>query len=694
MPLQNQNIPPRLRAATVLTNSFNEQDNTIEVVAATDAKVLQASWDGLMEEILSMDSSHVRMDRMNAGAPALDNHQKYGSIRDSVVGVVVSARLEPGKLICKIQFSERADLKDFINDVKKGIHRNISIGYRVYKYEITDEAEKIPVYRAVDWEPFEVSFVSIPADYTAGVRSTDTNSNNSVEIISTNSNKINMKRTSEILQLVRAAGLSIEFAEKLINDETITVDQARTMVDAEKAKTPTPAAAAPTPAADPASVETRAAETKADQKRSSEILNACRAAGFDIAYAETLINDDKMTVDGARAAIIQKLAAGRSQEGNTQANNAGVIITSEAGERFRKDATTGMVLRSGHIAETKFKPEELPSARNFQQTSLLRFAAICLERAGISTAGLSDMEIARRAITSSTSDFTVVLENVMHKVLLSAYGTVPDTWRRFCKVGSVNDFRVHNRYRPGSLTRLDKVNENGELKNKAIPDVTKESIQASTYGNIININRQTVVNDDLGHFTSLAADFGRAAARGIEIDVYALLALNSGNGPNMTDGNPLFHASHGNLITGAAPSVASFDAIKVAMKSQKDHSGNDYLDLSPEILVLASAQAAAADAINDSMYDPDASNKFQKKNTSYKTFKDIVDTPRISGNAQYAFANVDVAAVLEVAFLNGIQTPYFERQDAFEQLGTMWRMYFDYGVGAIDWKGAIKNPGA
>ena len=692
MPDNQHNIPPRLRAASVLTNSFNEQENSIEVVAATDAEVLQVSWEGLMKEVLSMTAGHVRMDRITNGAQALDNHQRYGSVRESVVGVITAARLEAGKLICKIQFSERADLKDFIVDVKKGIIRNVSIGYRVYKYEITEEIGQVPVYRAIDWEPFEVSFVPVPADYLAGVRSQQTTTDNSVEIISsTNTNTNKMKRTTEILKLIRAAGLGIEFAETLINDENIDIEKARAMIDAEKAKSTGAPAPVPAPAGNEGS---RSTETKLERKRSADILNAVRGAGFDIEFAETLINDENITVDGARAAIIAKLSAGRTQANPTNAANPGIEVRADEADKFRNAAVTGMVLRSGQVKEDKFKPDELVAGRGFQGMSLLRFAAECLKRAGVDISTLSDKEIAKRAITSSTSDFPVVLENVLHKMLLNSYAIVPDTWRKFCMVGSVTDFRAHKRLRPGSMSRLEQVGENGELKTKKINDATSESITAKTFGNIINISRNMIINDDLGYFSRLTSDLGRAAARSIEIDVYALLALNSGVGPTMSDGKALFHADHANIVTTALPSVASFDTYKVAMASQKDHNNNDILDITPSILVLGIANGAAADAVNDSLYDPDASNKLQKKNTSYKTFKELVATARITGNKQYAFADPTVLPVLEVAFLNGVQTPYLEQEQSFEQLGLQWRVYTDYAVGAIDWKGAAYNAGS
>ena len=91
-----------------------------------------------------------------------------------------------------------------------------------------------------------------------------------------------------------------------------------------------------------------------------------------------------------------------------------------------------------------------------------------------------------------------------------------DTWSRFCRIGTVSDFRAHTRYRTGSIGDLDSLTEGGEFLNKTIPDGEKASITASTKGNLINLTRQAIINDDLGAFVGLAADFGRAAKRTIE----------------------------------------------------------------------------------------------------------------------------------------------------------------------------------
>jgi hypothetical protein len=260
----------------------------------------------------------------------------------------------------------------------------------------------------------------------------------------------------------------------------------------------------------------------------------------------------------------------------------------------------------------------------------------------------------------------------------------------------VSDFRPHNRYRVSSLSNLDSVTELGEFKNKVIPDGEKSAVQVGTKGNIINLSRQAIVNDDLDAFVGLAAKLGRAAARTIEAMVYALLAENGGLGPTMTDGNPLFHnrgSGKNNITTGAAYSVAAIDADRVAMASMLDVGGNDFLDLRPAVVLVPMSLGSTARIINSDAYDPDANNKLQRTNVSRGTFRDIIDTPRLTGTRRYLFADPMEAPVIEVSFLDGAQEPVLESEQGFDVDGSRWKVRLDVGVDEIDYRGAITNAG-
>lgn len=666
--------------------TINEEKRTIDVVFATETPVMRRNWDGLYNEILDCNPKSVRMDRLNAGAPVLDSHSRWSVTTQ--LGVVENAVFKNKEGRATLRFSKRDDVEKVWGDVKDGILRGISVGYNVWAYDITEKQDNsVPEYRAVDWEPMEISLTPVPADVNSGTRSQDTLHE---VTINSNINKNTMaekltaeERITQITSAVRAAGFDDAYATELVDNEALDVDQARAAIITKlgEAKPPKPA--------EQNKPTVPAAPVNDVQERATEILYAVRAANFDLQYAMELIEDKNMTADQARQAILTKMANAQPKPQSSASNVA--ITGADETVKTRSAIITGISLRSGLVQEKDVTPELIDGSRQYRSLSLLDIAEESLTRAGINYKGMSKMEIVGRAITSSTSDFPILLQGVIHKVLLNNYQAVSDSWRKWCMVGSVSDFRTHNRLRMGSFGRLDKLKEDGEYKTKSIPDAEQQGITADTFGNIINVSRKMIINDDLNAFSRLAQMLGRAAARSIEIDVYALLASN----PTMSDGIALFHASHGNLIgTGVVPSAIAFDAMRVAMATQKDPSNNDFLDLRPSNLLIGLANGGTAKVINDALYDPDTANKLQKPNLAKGIFNNIIDTPRITGTEYYAFADPMEEPTIEVAFLDGIQDPFMEQHQEFSQDGASWKVRLDYGVGAIGWRGAVKNPGA
>ena len=314
---------------------------------------------------------------------------------------------------------------------------------------------------------------------------------------------------------------------------------------------------------------------------------------------------------------------------------------------------------------------------------------------------------ARNDISQGAGDFPILLENTMHKVLQAAYQITPDTWSRFCGTGTVTDFRPSNRYLRGTFGSLSAINDQGEFHQLSIPDGEKQQISASTKGNIINLSRQAIINDDMGAFITLASDLGRAAALSIEKDVYALLAAN----PTMYDGNALFSNAHFNIAGGtwtlpsgaACPAdaligVSAFDLARVAMASQlAPGGGGEILDIRPETLLVALSDEGSARVIIGSKYDTDVSSKFEVPNKVQGLVSDVVGSARLnagtSGHGWYFFADKESAPAIEVVFLNGVEEPFLDNTMGWRIDGTEFKVRLDYGVGAINWRSAFFNPG-
>lgn len=445
------------------------------------------------------------------------------------------------------------------------------------------------------------------------------------------------------------------------------------------------------PAATPA-ITTPApfARTKADNEQVLAMFKPFAHLQPMQALQTEVLADPALTIETIQAKLLAEVGKG-TEPANPQGAHPRVETVADEADKQRGAAVQALLVRAA--VDTTTQGRAAMSANPYRGATLLDLARASLARAGVKTDGMDKMGIVAAAFTQGTSDFPILLENTMHKALQAAYATASLTWARFCATGSVSDFRAHNRYRLGSFGSLDAVNELGEFTNKTIPDGEKASIAAGTKGNIINLSRQAIINDDLGAFVGLSAMLGRAAARTVEVDVYALLALNAGLGPTMADGKTLFHADHGNITTGAAISMAAIDADRVAMASQKDVSGNDYLDLRPAVLLVPIGLGGTARSINDAQYDPDTANKLQKPNVVNGLFRDIVDTPRLSGTRRYLFADAGEAPVIEVAFLDGAQEPALEMQDGFDVDGARYKVRLDYGTAAIDFRGAVTNAG-
>ena len=648
--------------------AVNDDARTVELIFSTGAPVDRVDfWTGKRyREVLSMDPAHVRLDRLNAGAPLLDSHSAW-SVGD-VLGTVErgTASLDKGKGIATVRFSKRDAVTPIWQDVRDGIIRNVSVGYRVYKFEETQPKDGgTPTRTAVDWEPFEVSMVPMPADAGARVRSGDKSDTNPCVI------------------LTRDA-------------------QEKTSMENEQ-QTPTPATeevvrAAAQPQAGANAEQVREQAVAQERARITGIQDAVRLAGLDAPVAADLVSRG-LSLDAARSAIFDKLAE-RSQQDATRHQT--VEMGEDARDKFVRGAANWLFVRSGMasliakhdgVTVDKLQPGE------FRGLSLLDLARESLVRNGVNVRGLDKMAIAGMAFTRSsgyqtTSDFATLLENAMHKVLRAAYATQNDTWSAFCGIGSVSDFRAHNWYRLGALGSYDSLNEAGEFKNKTVPDAEKTTYQATTKGNIVGITREIVVNDDIAAVMRFMDMLGRAGKLTIEKAVYAQLTANSGLGPTQSDTNPLFHSGRANInTTAAAITVASIEADRAVMRSQMDPNSQEYLDLQPAVLLVPVGKRGDALTINDAQFDP-ADSKFQKPNTVRGLFRQVVDTPRLSGTRRYLFADPSVNPVFLVSFLEGQQEPVLETQDGWRYNGVEMKARLDFGVDVVDYRGAVTNAGA
>ena len=649
-----------LRAA-VRPDSVDIENRTVELTWTTGAKGRRWSWDvGSYMEELEVSDKAVRLDRLNNGAPLLGVHNQY-ELR-AVLAVVERAWLADGEGHALVRFSKRDDADIVFKDVIDGILRNVSVGYAVHQYQLTEEEDdKLPTYRAVDWEPLEISLVPIGFDDGAKVRSAKT-------------------------------------------PAEYTGDRFKTIFEVREAKTlpDQPAAVANIPEENPMTEEEkRAAEelirresADAERKRSLTIRQMAKKVGLGDDVADDLV-ERGVSIADASVALIDKVAE-RQAGGQPETRNSQPTVTGGIDTAVLVAKRSAMMNALDHrCAPNTIKLEE--TGREFRGMRLVDMARECVEMVGGNTRGLMPAEIAKAALgcdrqamrsagMHSTSDFPLLLGSTVNRSLRAAYEVAPQTWRPLGRQTTVPDFRAVTRAALGDIAALEKIKEHGEYQYGTLEE-DGAPIKVAKFGKIIAITWEAIVNDDLGAFTRVPQALGNAAAQTESDVVWSLLLGN----PNYTDSTPIFHADHGNLAaSGGAINTTTLAAARASMRKQKTK-GGAFLNLAPEFLVVGPDKELEAYQFTSSNYVP---AKNADINDSRNAALTVIVDARITGNQWYLYASPGVVDTFEYAYLEGEKGVFTETREGFEVDGMEIKARLVFGAGWIDYRAGYKNPGA
>lgn len=652
-----RDLPIQTRAAPI--QSVNTETRTAALCWSTGAAVKRYDWynDRYYMEELSMDPAHIDLTRLQAGAPLLDSHDSYGL--NQVLGVVESASVANGEGLAEVRFSSRADVEPVFQDVRAGIIRNVSVGYRVHEFDRIPPAEQggTWIYRAIRWEPYEISLVAIPADPAAGVRSEP----------SANVSKYPCKFFSP-----SAA------AESLSNPDgvrTMTTPVQTAAAESQSAVETTPTAQVR------AGIDAPAAQPLDTGTRALEILEAVRLAKLPIDFAENLIRSS-MSVDGARKAILSQLAANSEQ--SPVRTVADIVTTRDETETTRSLMAEAIVHR---LDPSKPLTE---GAGEYRYRSLVELGSECLERRGVRVRGLSRMEIAERSM-HSTSDFPAILANVMNKRLRDAYlenGQTYQQWAR--RAPNAPDFKNIDIVQLSAMPDLLPLGEAGEVKYGRLSD-GKESYAVTTVARALSVTRQTMINDDLRALDRVVQGFGASARRYENRTVYGQLAGN----PLMADGKTLFHADHGNLDGAGAISLASLSASRKLMRKQKGLQGEE-LNLAPAFLLVPTDLEQVAYQFTSTQFVPAKSTDVNEFRAGGRTALTPIVEPILdaySPTAWYLAAQNGQVDTVEFCYLDGSEGVYIESTMEFDIEGMKIKARLDFAAKAVDFRGLVKNPG-
>lgn len=602
---------------------LDAEARTVEAVLSTDAAVDF----GYRREKLVHSTAAIDMTRSAGGLPLLFMHNQ-----EQPIGIVESLRIAGGKLVGLLKFAKNDLAERIFADVKDGMLRSISIGYRVLSGAPADG-----VFVADRWSIYEASIVTVPADPNAQLLRTGPTGN-----------------VESFAEAAAAAALARGRQE----GQTLEIQRRGAIANLFNAPR----------FADHSALRERAiAELWTVERAKDELLTAIGAGQVPVAGGVTGM------VEGRGSAY-----AGTDQM-----------------EKFAEGVDLAIRARNNLATD-----EEKKGLKNndFLGMTLPEIAREYCVRMGVRVAGANRDRVVmlamskRFGIAQGSGDFTGILENIAGKSLLMGYDEQEETWRMIARVGSVPDFKQNSRPGLSSFDDLPIVPENSEYTIGSLGDRV-EKLTLETRGKLLRLSRQAITNDDQGAFTNIPRLMGRAAQRAIGDMVYSVLTTNANLGQ---DGLALFVAGHSNIQSpGAAPTVVQVNAMKVLMAKQKDSAAAvNGLNISMTRVVVPKALEYTARTLQIAGTDPASSNA-SVPNIHQGTFETVADVRLDAASAiiWYGMADPNRYDTIEVAFLDGQETPFLESHDGWTIDGVEFKVRLDAVAKALDFRTMVRNAG-
>lgn len=666
------------RAFTIFTRQVDKKNRSItEAIAATESPVIIYDREyGLVPEVLRMDGCQLPKDGQT---PLLNSHRSFGV--ENVLGSARNYRISGENLLIDAFFASDPLGESTMTKVEEGHLRDLSVGYQVFEYQFVPAGQRAvingktyqgPMKVSTQWAPFETSVTPIGADENAKMReAADKTTKSSANRAEKSSGGKRIMFTKYLIKLLISRGMAAGSTQEAMQlfwdnlsaeDQTSLRAQAQTDEQTERA------------AEERSRKELEELGAKRERDRQKNIRELCRAIpGCE--ELESKLIEEGVSVADCHARITAFLVAAKPPVGGQIAMGKTDV------EKFRAAVSDGLILRMGGIVANP-----VAGATDVQHMSLLRLSEELLRKQGISV-GFNPSDIAARALTSS--DLPYLLANAVNKSLQTYATEDPQSWRTWCKIGRVNDFKQGTRIKFSGVPNLKEIREDGDYEYTSFSE-EREVIQAKTYGRKTAVTRQMIMNDDLQGLMEIPMMLRNAGFNKIADLVYAYIINNTA----LSDTVALFHSTHKNLGSAATMSTATLSELKKLLRVQTDKAGNALNTLGRFLLVPAALEDSAL-VIVRSTANPDANknaNTFNPNQGLTPVVEARLDASSIT--AHYLIASQNVIPTVEVAFLNGVESPVIDVMEGRSPDATDMFVRFDIATCLRDHRGIAKNAGA
>ena len=575
------------------------------------------------------------------------------------------------------------DAVEVVANAKNGFPWQASIGADVIKAQFVEDKQTVeangktwkgPLYYVSASNLKETSFVALGGDdtTTALVASATTHS-------PTKEHSMN----PEFAKWLEAAGF---------DSKTITPAQQSSLEAAWKAEVKAKAAPATEPPADDAAPE----KALTDRLRAAAAAETDRLAAIHAAAGGNAKLEAQAIRDGWSAEKTELMAL-RASRSTGPAIISGGLSPATSPKIIEAAACMALGLKGKAVTESYDEPT-LEAASKLRGIGLQEILLMAASQTGYTVRPgciRSDLGGVLRAAFSS-ADIAGILSNTANKFILDSFMAVEQTWRQIAAIRNARDFKTMTSYRLTGNLQYEKVGANGEIKHGQLGNDPMTN-KVDTHAKMLAISRQDIVNDDLGALQKVPAMLGRGA--GLQLNEVFWKEF-------LADNTTFFTLARGNYMEGAGTvlTIDQLTALELLFLNQTDSDGKP-LGITPRFLLTPNALTVKAAEICNSteVRDTTASTKIGTSNPHAGKFSPIRSSylanalmaGGYSATAWYLLADPRDLAAIEVAFLNGVETPTIESSDVdFDTLGIQMRGFHDFGVKKQEYRAVCKSKGA
>ncbi|MCS3689078.1 HK97 family phage prohead protease [Bradyrhizobium elkanii] len=610
--------------------SYDKKARTVEAVISVGAPVKRF----FGTEVLRISKDAIDLSRPSI--PLLDSHQQTGL--DNHLGRITSARIESGKLVGTIQFDHTERGRQAEGMVARGEIAGISAGYTVDEWQITDQNGRVidPEVERIRYDEDDLTFTAVRWTlYEASLVSVP----------------------ADPAALIRSADPIDDAPDysTLSNDEIEALPQhareaLRRMLVRQRMQ----------------------ARQRTIERMSDRVVDRCGSKNHT--------RDDRANHSENSNTMSPRIHVLRDErDGVADAMSLALCESILAG----RSGSQAIAYNPVNLQERAWADRNRDRSRQYRGCSIVELAAIACGWRGSRFLGPQvAAQVFERAF-NTTSDFPSIFSNALNKALLARYQLHTPTYREVAAERTFVDFRPHPQVRAGDFPMLQPVQQSGELAYGSTTD-NNEPISVSPYGVVFTISRTALVNDQLGAIDQILSSAGDMVLVFENVTFYNM--LNSNPVLNQ-DGTAVFATAHGNLAaTGSDPSITSIAAGRQALRQMKTISGN-LINVPPSIILTGPAEETAADQMVATI-SPTLTTSVNPFSGRLRSVSDA----NITDKSWYLLTDPARVPNFIYGFLAGSGGPRTRTFEPFGVQGIKISLEHDFGVGAIDFRGAWKSP--